>query len=269
MNKKLVFSAAVLFLAAGCVSRKQYLIKEDLAYRLGEENADLKNQLSTVTADRDALRQTNDGLLRDMTANKTELSKRVADLTAQNQDMARQLRDLEAAKAEEVSRLKSTYEQLVGDLKSEIASGEVQITNLKGKLSVNLVDRILFDSGKSEVKASGQKVLDRVGTILKNAKDRQIVVEGHTDNVPIGGVLKDKYLSNWELSSARALNVVHYLQDHVGVEGDRLAAIGYGEHKPVAPNDTPENKAKNRRIELVLGNLPAADDSPAQKNAPK
>lgn len=252
-----IVGVMVILAFSGCVSKKQFLAKENLANQLQAQNTDLQSKVENLTRERDALKTANDGLLQDLQSNKTQLSQRVAELTQENQDMARKLRDIEAAKTEEVNKLKSTYEQLVGDMKNEIANGEVQITQLKDKLTVNLVDRILFDSGKAEVKGSGQAVLDRVGKILKNTKDRQIIVEGHTDNVPIGGALKERYPTNWELSAARAINVVHYLQDKVHVDGSRLAGIGYGEQRPVAPNDTPENQAKNRRIEIVLGQLPA------------
>lgn len=256
-----------LLLAMGCVSKKNYMIQEDLVKKYHGENSELKTGLESLARERDALRDTNDNLLKDLQSNKSELSQRVAELTHQNQEMAKQLRDSETSKAEEVSKLKSTYDELVGNMKSEIEAGEIAITQLKGKLTVNLVDRILFDSGRAEVKTSGKKVLDRVGAVLKGAQDKQIVVEGHTDNVPIGGSLKEKFPSNWELSAARALNVVHYLQEKVGIGPERLAAIGYGEYRPVAPNDAEASRQKNRRIEIVLNAAP--ERSPSSDSAAK
>lgn len=114
-----------------------------------------------------------------------------------------------------------------------------------------MVEKILFDSGSAEIKKEGKKVLDRVVEILKNVKDRQINIEGHTDNVPISPRLAQKFPTNWELSTARATNVVRYLQEK-GIDPALLSATGYAEYRPVSPNDTEEGRAKNRRIEIVL-----------------
>ena len=128
----------------------------------------------------------------------------------------------------------------------------MRISELRGKLTVNVVDKILFDSGKAELKPAGVKVLQQIGDILKTAVDKNIQVEGHTDNVPISGSLTTKYPSNWELSTARATTVLHFLQDKVGVSGERLSAVGYGEYQPIASNATAEGRAENRRIQIVL-----------------
>ena len=116
----------------------------------------------------------------------------------------------------------------------------------------NHYNRILFDSGQADVRADGQKVLEKVGKILTTVADKDIRIEGHTDNKPIVGDLKNKYATNWELSTARATAVLRYLQDVAKVDGKHLVAAGYGEFRPVAPNDTPEQRALNRRIEIVL-----------------
>jgi chemotaxis protein MotB len=174
-----------------------------------------------------------------------ELAQRAADL-----DAARSA--AEAAKADELAKAKKSFDDLATGLKSEIAAGEIKITQLQGKLTVNLVDRILFDSGKAEIKDDGRKVLDKVGGILNTVGDKNIRIEGHTDNKPIVGDLLSKYPSNWELSTARATAVARYLQDKDKVDPSRLVAAGYGEFRPVAPNDTAESRALNRRIEIVL-----------------
>ncbi|HEU0265526.1 MAG TPA: OmpA family protein, partial [Geobacterales bacterium] len=155
------------------------------------------------------------------------------------------------AKEEKVQQVSATYEQLLDKMKKEIAAGEVTISELKGKLTVNMVEAILFDSGKAEVKSKGVEVLQKVVDILKGVKDKSIRVEGYTDNVPIVGALTRKYPTNWELSSARAINVTRYLQQQ-GIAPEMLSAIAYGEYKPVADNATEVGRAKNRRIEIVL-----------------
>jgi chemotaxis protein MotB len=137
-------------------------------------------------------------------------------------------------------------------MESEIEKGKITITQLRGKLKVNMLDEILFDSGKTTVKPQGIEVLDRVGRILLDVKDRTISIEGHTDNVPIGPELSKKYPTNWELSAARATTVARYLQEKIGINPSVLSATGYGEYQPVASNETEEGQAKNRRIDIVL-----------------
>ena len=114
-----------------------------------------------------------------------------------------------------------------------------------------MVDKILFDSGSADVKKDGKKVLDRVAEILRKVTDKQIRIEGHTDNVKIGPRIAKKFPTNWELSNARATNVVRYLQEK-GVDPKLLSPAGYAEYKPIESNDTEEGKSKNRRIEIVL-----------------
>jgi len=159
--------------------------------------------------------------------------------------------ELQAREAR-LAEVQSTYDELVGKLEQEIERGEVRISELRGKLTVNVVDKILFDSGKADLKPAGVKVLQQIGDILNSAVDKNIQVEGHTDNVPISGGLAARYPSNWELSTARATTVLHFLQDSAGVSGERLSAVGYGEYQPIASNATAEGRAQNRRIQIVL-----------------
>jgi chemotaxis protein MotB len=137
------------------------------------------------------------------------------------------------------------------EMKGEIAEGQVAITELKGKLTMDVVDKILFASGESAVKKEGLAVLKRVVDILKNVKDKNIRIEGHTDNVKITSRLAKVYPTNWELSAARAINVTKYLQQQ-GIDPQILAAIAFGEFQPLADNSTPEGRAKNRRIAIIL-----------------
>jgi chemotaxis protein MotB len=136
-------------------------------------------------------------------------------------------------------------------MKGEIAKGQITITELKGKLTMDVVDKILFDSGEAVVKEEGLAVLKRVVDILKNVKDKNIRVEGHTDNVKIIGRLAKTYATNWDLSYARAINVTKYLQQE-GIDPKVLSATAFGEYQPIADNSTPEGRAKNRRIAIIL-----------------
>ncbi len=180
-----------------------------------------------------------------------ELRRKVDDLEAANAKLKAENASLAKAKEEQVRKVSSTYENLLEKMKSEISQGQVAISELKGKLTVKMVDSILFDSGKAEVKKGGLEVLGKVISILKDVTDKSIRIEGHTDNVQIVGALAKRYPTNWELSAARAVNVTRYLQDQ-GIDPGNLSAVAYGEWKPVAENDTAEGRAKNRRIEIIL-----------------
>lgn len=194
---------------------------------------------------------------------KDELSRKLSASAEENVSI-RRTKDKELAKALaekkalaeaadwEAARVQKNYADLAAGLKAEIAAGAVTITNLRGRLTVNMVDTILFESGMAEVRSGGKKILDQVGQVLAEIKDKDIRIEGHTDNIPIGGELKNKYPTNWELSAARATAVARYLQDNAGIDPGFLIAAGFGEYRTVFPNDTPEHRALNRRIEIVL-----------------
>lgn len=136
------------------------------------------------------------------------------------------------------------------------------------ELTIRLADKILFDPGQSDIMAAGQTILKNIADLLNNElKDYEIRVEGHTDNVPIGQVLKQRYPSNWELSAARASTAVVFLSEQGNVDPRRLMAVGRADTEPVAENDTPENKARNRRIDIVI-NLNNKDILPPPAQTP-
>lgn len=157
-----------------------------------------------------------------------------------------------ATKDEELQKLKATETQLQDKLKVELSSGDISLTEDGGKLRVGLVDKVLFNSGEATINKRGENVLMRVGTILAGIADRQILVSGHTDQTPIGEKRASQFPTNWELSVARATNVVRFLQEKANVPGERLVASGYGEFHPVASNKSSTGRAKNRRIEILL-----------------
>ena len=150
----------------------------------------------------------------------------------------------------ELSELERAKKELEDRLKDEIADKEVKVEMLERGLVVTFVAEVLFDSGKAELKDSSFQKLDKVaGVINTTVRDLDIGIEGHTDSDPIK---YSGWKSNWELSTGRALSVLHYLADQHSVEPTRLSARGYGEYHPVASNDTKENKQKNRRVEIVI-----------------
>ncbi len=178
-----------------------------------------------------------------------------------NTELARLKAELDAAKAEADALAKAKEEvaeaqsQLEKDMRTALESKDVTISELKGQLTVNILDQVLFDSGEADVKPEGQQVLRKIAAVLQQAPGRQIHVVGHTDNVPIRGG-RGRFASNWELSSGRALAAVRFLQEQCGVDPRRLGALGHGEFRPIAPNETVEGRARNRRIEVVV--LPSA-----------
>ena len=163
-----------------------------------------------------------------------------------------QLTTASRQKEAELATLRTTYDQLVRDMQTEIAQGQVQITRLADRLNVSLVDRILFPSGEAEITPAGYRILRRVGDLLKATEGKIIRVEGHTDNVAISERLQQAFPSNWELSTARATNVVRFLQDSVGIDPTRLQAVGLSQFHPVATNETVQGRSQNRRIEIAL-----------------
>jgi len=220
--------------------------------RLKEDNLELEKILKSKS---DTLSENIIDLrahIADLKNENTVLLDRILALQDKNEAFQSKAEALEREREKEKKAMKSTYENLLQDMKSEIEKGKITITQLKGKLTVNMLDEILFDSGKTTIKPQGIEVLERVGKILLTVKDRTINIEGHTDNVPIGPVLGKKYPTNWELSAARATNVARYLQEKIGIDPQLLSATGYGEYQPVASNENEEGRAKNRRIEIVL-----------------
>lgn len=162
------------------------------------------------------------------------------------------LSKVEEEKKAEIARIQSAKDSLIAEMQEEIEKNQIQITQLADKLNVRIVDRILFPSGEATISEDGMRILERVGNILKNVQDKSVRVEGHTDNVPIGDRLKSKFPSNWELSTARATNVVRFLYEKIGMDPARLEAVGLGEYRPVASNATSSGRAQNRRIEIIL-----------------
>jgi chemotaxis protein MotB len=205
------------------------VIKEtmEISKQLQGTNAELREKLAVIQAEAKRTKQERDSL------------------KARSEELERQ-------KEAELEKLKGTYDELVQSLKGEIEAGEIQIRRMKDRLSVNLESKVLFDSGRADLKGSGIEVLRKVGAQLAKIEGKRIQIEGHTDDDPIGGKLKEKYPTNWELSANRALAVVHFLQNEVGIDARRLSGAGYGEYQPTALNDTMEGKAVNRRIEIVL-----------------
>ncbi len=271
------------FVLGACVSKNTYqqkvneadLLTRDVASltastaSLRQEKKGLQDDLSKLNARLVKSLQQNSKLQRDLLAAHANQERQEGNLTLNQQQLAdmQQTNDRLLATVEELNqalekekiarearlaKVKNTYNQLVGALEEEIKRGELTISNLEGQLSVNLLNKILFDSGKTVIKKEGRKVLQTLGDVLNKFPDKALQIAGHTDNVQISERLKKRYPSNWELSTARATSVVHFLQDKVGLPGERLIAAGYSEYQPVADNEKAEGRAQNRRIQILL-----------------
>ncbi len=164
------------------------------------------------------------------------------------EDVARVARE----KDEEIARLRGTHDDMVKTLQKEIDLGQVRITQLADRLTLSIVDKILFPSGEDQITAQGRQVLKRVGAVLAPVRDKVIRIEGHTDNVPTGKPLRQRFPTNWELSAARATHVVRFLQETAGLDAAALEAVGMGEYHPVADNRSAAGRSQNRRIEIIL-----------------
>jgi chemotaxis protein MotB len=241
MRKIGVVAAALV--ATACVSSGKYdqksleadTFRKNLASEL-EKTSDLEKRVQVLEGQKTALEQR-------LEAAGVSLAEREAALK-QAADKAAQLE----AKNVELVKKSSEYEQLASTLKSEIDQGKIELTELKGKMTVKLKDKILFASGSAALGKEGKDALAKVAEAFRDLKGRIVRVEGHTDDRPIGSAA---FPSNWELSGARALAVVRFLQAK-GVDPAVLAGAAYAEYRPVAPNETPEGRSQNRRIEIVL-----------------
>ena len=239
---------------------------------LEEEKAKLSSELLSAQTAAAGLRDDKQMLIAQATGTSDEmarLQKRMSELETQISDREIEIGKLKqggealaaekarlerehAAKEAEIQRLTKTQEDLTKSLKAEIERGDIKIKQVRDRLTINMVEKVLFNSGQALVKPAGLDVLKNVSDVLKNVNDKQIRIEGHTDNVPIGVKLRDKFPTNWELSTGRATNVVRYFIEQGGVNRENLEAVGYADTRPVADNETEEGRTANRRIEIAL-----------------
>ena len=218
-----------------------------------QKKLDDGTQLVTTMKERlEKLGQNVDGLVKE----RSQLAQAMADTNARLEELRKQKAAADARAAQ--------YRAVVARLRSMIDSHQLQVAIRGGRMIIALPNDVLFESGRTDVKSDGKAALAKVALALAPITDRSFLVAGHTDNVPIKTEL---FPSNWELSTRRAVEVVHYLVAQ-GMNPRLLAAAGYGEFDPVAPNDTAEHRAQNRRIEIVLqpnlGDLPPIDDAVAK-----
>jgi chemotaxis protein MotB len=236
MRRTFTVGATLLLFGAGCVTSGKYekKSKEAAASAASAQEASAKAAAceAQVAAVQKELATAQEQLAAVATA-RDELQVKAATL-------AEQKGALEAKSAQ--------YEQLAGSLQRQIQAGQIELSELRGRMIVKLKDTILFPSGSAKLNKGGSAALDVVAGVFKDMQGKNVLVAGYTDDVPVGA---GQYKDNWELSSARAIAVVRYLASK-GVPAPMLGAAGFGEFRPVVANDSPVNRSQNRRIEIAL-----------------
>ncbi len=275
---------ATVAIGSGCVSAKKYeALEADLAKARGEltkaqgEITDLNTALEEAEAEAERLQariaEVEEALaVAEARASDAEnqlaaVLKDRAGLEASIDEMQRALAELQRMQAQAEARA-AEYRNVLAKFKSLIDNGKLKAKIVDGRMVLELQTDILFGSGSAKLSDEGAATIREVGQLLGTIPDRKFQVEGHTDNVPI----KNKtYPSNWELASARAINVVKEMVD-AGMPGKRISAAAFADTRPTASNQTDEGRAQNRRIEIAivpdLSDLPGADQIEKMFNSP-
>ena len=161
-----------------------------------------------------------------------------------------ELQTCQKERDKQVSNLEDAKRSLEESLKKEIAEQRAKLEMTERGLVVTFMAEVFFDSGKATIREEATPILKDVAEVLStDVSENLVAIEGHTDNVPIK---YSGWKSNWELANARALAVLHYFVDECQIEPIRLSAVSFGEYNPVADNETPEGRQKNRRVEVVI-----------------
>lgn len=230
-----------------------------------EEMQVQRDRIDQLTNDLAALEQKHGALEREYettSAQNDVLNAQLAEMGMSAEDSKRRQNELQAmieqlrAKERQAQARLETFRAMLERFNAMIASGKLRVRIVRNRMVVELAENILFDSGRADLKAEGQEALSEVADVLQSIAGRDFQIAGHTDDVPIKS---RRFPSNWHLATARAVTVTEFLAEH-GVDRNRLSAAGYADTQPVTPNDTPEGRAQNRRIEIVL--MPNLDELP-------
>jgi len=260
---KLPFVGLLLVLSAGCVSSGAYekavavnAACEARERKLNERERATVAALARTTEElagaQDA-RAAAENAVSALDTKVRDLEARVAELRADLAGKTGELVRFRAAKLTADARA-ALYQDLLKRFRKMVDAGELAVVVRDGRMVLQLSNDVLFDAGKKELKPAGKTALESVAAVLKSIEHRHFQVAGHTDDQPIK---LSPYKSNWELSSARALEVVRFLVKH-GMKPDVLSAAGYGEYDPVADGKSNPARTKNRRIEITV--VPELDE---------
>lgn len=251
---------AVLALVVACgPSQEEYDAQvarvSELEGQLEEANSrnqQAQEQIEALNAENGAMSDRLQALGEDV----SQLRSRAGQLSTDLEEARRIAEELARRERQQQERL-ATFRTMLCRLRAIMDSHQLRVRIVRGRMVIELPSNILFGSGSADLSEDGEAALAQVAEVLREITDRHFQIAGHTDNVPIS---RSRYESNWELSATRALEVLEYIQDEGGVDGDNLSAAGFGQFAPVASNDTEEGRAENRRIEIIL--MPNLDELP-------
>ena len=179
-----------------------------------------------------------------------------------NARLHHQMSEQEMSK-EELNRIKRNAEKRAEEIRNReleneslrkaLSNTDIRISNLKSRFTVfEMPQEILFNKGDATLKTEGQQALKSLAAIFDRYPDRQIAIQGHSDNQNLGPETRSIYPSNWELSAARAASAIHYLQDEQSIDPERMILVSYSKYRPISSNDTLQGRSRNRRIEIIL-----------------
>ena len=199
--------------------------------------AEYRSRITTLAARSSAAEERTLQLTEQVTALQLEIQKRNTAIGLQNRV---------------IRLLDDTKETIETSLREQLSAQKIKLEEIDGRLKMIFVDRILFDSGSAEIQQEGKQLLLRIAEILNRQHETLIVIEGHTDSLPIAPAARERFPSNWELSAARASAVARFLAETAGLDPHRLVASGFSRYRPLTSNDTAEGRQQNRRIEIYF-----------------
>ena len=220
-----------------CVSQTKYASVQD-------ELSNSRKEVARLQAEK-----------KQLAAQRAQLEKEIKQLQESNQRLSKDIGKIsKRAQLQEkvIHLLDDTQKTIESSLKEQLAAQEIEIVELHDEVKVVLLDRILYEPGSLDIQPKGKILLAALADTVRANKNQQLVVAGHSDNVPISGKLRQKYPSNWELSAARAAAVVRYLQHQCKLDPKRLHLRAYSQYRPSASNKTEKGRRLNRRIEIIL-----------------
>lgn len=191
-------------------------------------------------------------LLNEISSLKKSYEDKINNLKSEIENLNSEIADLKKLNEKqraELARMESQANELEKQLEDEIKKGDIRLKKSRNRLIINIDDRISFDSGKSELKKEVRPALKKIREILSQYPEYNIIVEGHTDDVPIK---TKQFRDNWQLSTERALAVLDYILEDKNLKQERFSATGCGQYRPVVPNDSRENRALNRRVDIIV-----------------
>lgn len=240
---RLIFAYIIILFLTGACTSKITDLENQLALRHQEE-AKLLEEIKNMKGEIEACKTINQNLTENLQKLSGQSKKLKEDIDKQKSVL--KLQD------QVIKLLDDTKQSIESSLKEQISAQGIEVKQAHDQIKVVLVDNVLFDSGSVEITNEGEKMLLALAQTLHTNKTNQIIVHGHTDNIPPGSVLRKRFPSNWELSAARAASVVRFLQNKGNLDPKQLSLKAYGETAPVASNQTEEGRMQNRRIEIIL-----------------